>query len=119
MASATTRRDLRLRRSPGFASPFCPEDNRKLRGREGRNLPLLKHGQRCQRPSPGARSIRVIKDIITRIGANRVTTAKKEILVGLIESARKFRFCSPSDDLEEVWGVTTGYRSLFTQIKRL
>lgn len=47
------------------------------------------------------------------------TVKKKELLVSLIESVRKFRFCSPSEDLEEVWGVTTAYRSLIIQLKRM
>jgi hypothetical protein len=44
---------------------------------------------------------------------------KKEMIAELIASARKYRFCSPSDDLEEVWGVTTGYRNLIIQLKKL
>jgi hypothetical protein len=52
-------------------------------------------------------------------GNQLATAKKKEILLDLIQSVRKFRFCSPSDDLEEVWGVTTSYRGLTTQIKKL
>lgn len=48
-----------------------------------------------------------------------IAAAKKEIIATLIESARKFRFCSPSDDFEEVWGVTTGYRGIIMQLQKL
>ena len=44
---------------------------------------------------------------------------KKEIIGGLIDSARKYRFCSPSEDIEEIWGVTTGYRNLIVQLQRM
>lgn len=44
---------------------------------------------------------------------------RKEVLAELIESARRFRFCGPSDDLDEQTTVTSGYRYLVTQFKRL
>jgi len=44
---------------------------------------------------------------------------KKEIIAGLIESARKFRFCGPSDDSDEQTAVTAGYHHLVVQFKRL
>lgn len=44
---------------------------------------------------------------------------KKEIIAGLIESARNFRFCGPSDDPDEQTNVTAGYRHLVIQFKRL
>lgn len=44
---------------------------------------------------------------------------KKDIIAGLIESARKFRFCGPSDDPEHQTAVTVGYRDLIIQFKRL
>jgi AbiJ N-terminal domain 4 len=44
---------------------------------------------------------------------------KKEVIAGLIESARKFRFCGPSDDPDEQTHVTAGYRYLIIQFKRL
>jgi hypothetical protein len=44
---------------------------------------------------------------------------RKEIIAGLIEDARKFRFCGPSDDPDEQTAVTSGYRYLVTQFKRL
>ena len=37
----------------------------------------------------------------------------------LIEDARRFRFCGPSDDPDEQTAVTSGYRYLVTQFKRL
>ena len=42
-----------------------------------------------------------------------------EIIAGLIESARKFRFCGPSDDPDEQTSVTAGYRHLIIQFTRL
>jgi hypothetical protein len=44
---------------------------------------------------------------------------RKEIVAGLIEDARRFRFCGPSDDPDEQTSVTAGYRHLVTQFKRL
>jgi hypothetical protein len=44
---------------------------------------------------------------------------RKEIVAELIEGARKFRFCGPSDDPDEQTAVTSGYRYLVTQFKRL
>jgi hypothetical protein len=44
---------------------------------------------------------------------------RKEILTDLIEEARKFRLCGPSDDPDEQTAVTSGYRYLVTQFKRL
>jgi len=44
---------------------------------------------------------------------------RKEIIAGLIEDARKFRFCGPSDDPDEQTAVTAGYHHLVVQFKRL
>jgi hypothetical protein len=44
---------------------------------------------------------------------------RKEIVADLIEEARRFRFCGPSDDPDEQTAVTAGYRHLVTQFKRL
>lgn len=44
---------------------------------------------------------------------------KKEIIAGLIESARGFQLCGPSDDPDEQTSVTAGYRHLIIQFKRL
>jgi hypothetical protein len=44
---------------------------------------------------------------------------RKEIIADLIESARGFRFCGPSDDPDEQTAVISGYRYLVTQFKRL
>jgi hypothetical protein len=44
---------------------------------------------------------------------------KKEIISGVIEAVRKFRFCGPSDDPDEQTAVTAGYRHLVIQLKRL
>jgi hypothetical protein len=43
---------------------------------------------------------------------------RKEIIADLIESARNFRFCGPSDDPDEQTAVTAGYRHLVIQFKR-
>lgn len=48
-----------------------------------------------------------------------MTTSKRERIVDLIEQAERFRFCGPSDDPEEQTSVTSGYRYLMTQFKRL
>jgi hypothetical protein len=44
--------------------------------------------------------------------------SKKQIITDLIEQARKFRV-APSDDGDEETAVTSGYRYLVTQLKRL
>lgn len=46
-------------------------------------------------------------------------TSKREIIVSLIEQAQSFRFCGPSDDPDEQTSVTSGYRYLVVQFKRL
>lgn len=48
-----------------------------------------------------------------------MTTSKKEVITNLVESARRFRFCGPSDDPDEQTAVTVGYRHLVVQFKRL
>ncbi len=48
-----------------------------------------------------------------------VNMSKKDRLTHLIERARSFTFCGPSDDLDEQTAVTTGYRYVLVQIKRL
>jgi hypothetical protein len=45
--------------------------------------------------------------------------SKKDRLAALIKEARVFRFCGPSEDPEEQTAVTTGYRYLLVQLKRL
>lgn len=45
--------------------------------------------------------------------------SKKKVVEELIEQARNFRFCGPSDDPDEQTAVTTGYRYLVVQFKRL
>lgn len=37
----------------------------------------------------------------------------------IIEAVRSFRFCGPSDDLDEQTAVTAGYRSLLVELQRL
>jgi hypothetical protein len=44
---------------------------------------------------------------------------KKERIASLIEQAHDFRFCGPSDDPDEQTSVTSGYRYLVVQFKRL
>lgn len=44
---------------------------------------------------------------------------RKEVVAELIDDARRFRFCGPSDDPDEQTAVTSGYRYLVTQFKRL
>ena len=44
---------------------------------------------------------------------------RKEIVAELIDHARRFRFCGPSDDPDEHTNVTVGYHHLVTQLKRL
>ena len=44
---------------------------------------------------------------------------KKERLAEVINQARGFRFCGPSDDGDEQSAVTSGYRYLVIQLKRL
>lgn len=43
----------------------------------------------------------------------------RERILSLVEAARTFRTCSPSDDPEQQTAVTLGYRYLVTQFKRL
>jgi hypothetical protein len=48
-----------------------------------------------------------------------MASTKKEIITSLIEQAQSFRFCGPSDDPDEQTAVTSGYRYLVVQFKRL
>jgi hypothetical protein len=48
-----------------------------------------------------------------------MATTKKELIASLIEQAQSFRFCGPSDDPDEQTSVTSGYRYLVVQFKRL
>ena len=48
-----------------------------------------------------------------------MVTTKKEIIANLIDQAQSFRFCGPSDDPDEQTAVTSGYRYLVVQFKRL
>ena len=45
--------------------------------------------------------------------------AKKARLAEMIDAARKFRLCGPSDDPDEQTAVATGYRYVLVQIQRL
>lgn len=38
-------------------------------------------------------------------------TNKKEVITDLIEGARRFRFCGPSDDPDEQTAVAVGHRA--------
>jgi hypothetical protein len=44
---------------------------------------------------------------------------RKELIQDLVEDARNIRLCGPSDDLEEQTGVTSSYRYLVIQFKRV
>lgn len=44
---------------------------------------------------------------------------RKELIARFIDEAQKFRFCVPSDDPDEQTAVTSGYRYLVIQFKRL
>ncbi len=48
-----------------------------------------------------------------------VRPSRKEIIEGLIQDARNFRFCGPGDDPDEISSVTLGYRYLVVQFQRL
>ena len=48
-----------------------------------------------------------------------MTVSKKARLAEMIEAARNFRFCGPSDDPDEQTAVTTGYRYVLVQVQRL
>jgi hypothetical protein len=48
-----------------------------------------------------------------------MATNKKEMIAQLVEDARRFKFCGPSDDPDEQTSVTTGYRHVVIQLKRL
>ena len=42
-----------------------------------------------------------------------------ERITEIIDAVRSFRFCGPSDDLDEQTAVTAGYRSLLVELQRL
>jgi len=43
----------------------------------------------------------------------------RALIADFIDEVRVFRFCGPSDDPDEQTAVTSGYRYLLTQLKRL
>ena len=49
----------------------------------------------------------------------RVSASRTEAIRGAIADIRRYRFCGPSDDLDEITAVTLGYRHLLVQLKRL
>lgn len=53
------------------------------------------------------------------MSVSKLSAVKSELITKAIASARNFRFCSPSDDPERITAVTTGYRYLVIQLKRL
>jgi len=48
-----------------------------------------------------------------------VNVSKKARLTEMIEAARNFKFCGPSDDPDQQTAVTSGYRYVLVQIQRL
>ena len=50
---------------------------------------------------------------------SQLTEARRTRIREIIDDHRSFRFCSPSDDLEEITAVTAGYRHLVVQLQRL
>ena len=49
----------------------------------------------------------------------RVSASRTEAIRDAIADIRRYRFCGPSDDLDEITAVTLGYRHLLVQLKRL
>ena len=45
--------------------------------------------------------------------------SKRARLAEMVDAARTFRFCGPSDDPDQQTAVTTGYRYVLVQIQRL
>ncbi len=52
-------------------------------------------------------------------GETEMSVSKRDHLAELIAEARSFRLCGPSDDPDQQTAVTTGYRYLLVQLKRL
>jgi hypothetical protein len=48
-----------------------------------------------------------------------MASQKKEHIRSIISQIQKFRFCGPSDDPDEITAVTSGFRYLTVQFKRL
>lgn len=48
-----------------------------------------------------------------------MSTNRKEVIVGLLDEARNFRSCGPSDDPDEQTAVTSEYRHLVLRFKRI
>jgi hypothetical protein len=44
---------------------------------------------------------------------------RRQLVETLVQEARDFRFCGPSDDPDEQTAVTSGYRHLVIQFKRI
>ena len=51
--------------------------------------------------------------------APTVSASKRNLIMNAIKEVRSFRFCGPSDDLDEQTAVTLGFRYLVIQLKRL
>jgi hypothetical protein len=48
-----------------------------------------------------------------------VTEKKLELVEELIDDIKKFRFCGPGDEVEEIFGVTAGYRDIVIRLQRI
>ena len=44
---------------------------------------------------------------------------KLELVEELIDNIRKFRFCGPGDEVEEIFGVTAAYRDIVIRLQRI
>jgi len=61
----------------------------------------------------------VIKDVVTRLRIPWLLIKDEGIAADLIADARRLRFCGPSNDPDEQTDVTSNYRYLVTQFKKL
>jgi hypothetical protein len=53
------------------------------------------------------------------MSVSKLSARKRELITEAIKGVQNFRFCSPSDDPEEVYAATTAYQYLVIQLKRL
>ena len=94
------------------------QDLSKLLSREGLEA-YLDEDDRCRiRNKKTPRNSSALPQSSKETGKS-MRSSRKKMITGLVDDARRFRFCGPSDDPDEQMAVTTAFRHLVIQFQRL
>ena len=90
------------------------QDLSKLLSREGLEA-YLDEDDRCRiRNKKTPRNSSALPQSSKETGKS-MRSSRKKMITGLVDDARRFRFCGPSDDPDEQMAVTTAFRHLVIQ----